>query len=499
MRNILSKIKEMYKDTGYHKQFIILFIVVEFTELSEIIILPRIIEKVLDVEIPTGNIKGLIFFSILYMVYLIVEYFLVLKHCEIRCILERKIQGNLREKIFSKLQEVNTKFYDYNETGTILQFLNNDVNLAGRLFADIVAEMFFLGLGRFTIIAVFMMIVNVNVTLLILGLYLLGFLVTLFFNRKTIKLIKDIRKINIQLYSLINEGINGFLSIKILDIVKEKENELDEKLKEYMNCNDKLEKVISIYNNIFLFITSSTTCIILYKVGISIMSGIATYAQVEILLEYSGHLKYNFDWFSRHLTNINKSYISYSKILEFLNNANVEELEEGEELQEVKSIEFADVNFSYDDNQKNIKNFSLYIDSKKKVALTGRTGAGKTTVTGLLCRFYEPVTGQIKINGRDYREYSIKSLREKIGYVMQNIEIFPNTIVDNIRFVNENISREKIVEIFKKLKLHDRVMRLENGYDTNIYDNPDILSTRRKAIIDFCKGNGERVRCYYFR
>jgi len=187
MRNILSKIKEMYKDTGYHKQFIILFIVVEFTELSEIIILPRIIEKVLDVEIPTGNIKGLIFFSILYMVYLIVEYFLVLKHCEIRCILERKIQGNLREKIFSKLQEVNTKFYDYNETGTILQFLNNDVNLAGRLFADIVAEMFFLGLGRFTIIAVFMMIVNVNVTLLILGLYLLGFLVTLFFNRKTIK------------------------------------------------------------------------------------------------------------------------------------------------------------------------------------------------------------------------------------------------------------------------------------------------------------------------
>jgi len=281
--------------------------------------------------------------------------------------------------------------------------------------------------------------------------------------------------------------------------LKEKENELDEKLKEYMNCNDKLEKVISIYNNIFLFITSFASCIILYKVGISIMSGIATYAQVEILLEYSGHLKYNFDWFSRHLTNINKSYISYSKILEFLNNANVEELEEGEELQEVKSIEFADVNFSYDDNQKNIKNFSLYIDSKKKVALTGRTGAGKTTVTGLLCRFYEPVTGQIKINGRDYREYSIKSLREKIGYVMQNIEIFPNTIVDNIRFVNENISREKIVEIFKKLKLHDRVMRLENGYDTNIYDNPDILSTRRKAIIEFCKGNGERVRCYYFR
>ena len=129
----------------------------------------------------------------------------------------------------------------------------------------------------------------------------------------------------------------------------------------------------------------------------------------------------------------------------------------------------------------------------------GRTGSGKTTIVNLICRFYEPKKGEIIINNGNYKEYNISSIRKRIGYVMQETQILPNTIIDNIRYVNKNITQKQIENIFKKLKLHDKITNFENGYNTDIYNNPDILSTRRKANYKFCKSNGNRCWCYYFR
>lgn len=112
---------------------------------------------------------------------------------------------------------------------------------------------------------------------------------------------------------------------------------------------------------------------------------------------------------------------------------------------------------------------------------------GKTTITNLLERLYEPQEGEIRINQKDYRKYSISSIREKIGYVMQEVQIVPNTIIDNIKYVNSKITKEEIIEIFKSLKLHEKIMSLPKGYQTNIYENPDILSTGERQIINFAR------------
>ena len=487
MGNKLKKLKEMYKDMGYNKQFIFLFILIESTVIMEIFTIPYIIKNIINIEIPEKNILGLLIFSAIYIILLLIQCYMVLKHCDMRCILKRKVQRDLREKVFNKLQDVKTKFYDDNEAGVILQYLQTDTQEAGALFPEIIVEMCFMGLARFTIIAIFMMFVDIKITFFILLIYIIGFLITLYFNKKTVKIINDIRKINILLYSLINEGINGFLTIKILNIVKEKEEELKSKLQEYNDRNNLLEKIISIYNNIFLFITSFSTSIIIYTSGINMMEGIASYSQIVLLLEYSGQLEYEFKWFTKHLTDFNKSFVSYSKILEFLKLENVEDLERGSELEKINSIEFKKVHFSYNGNQKNISDFSLKLDENKKVALVGKTGAGKTTITGLLCRFYEPIKGEILINGINYKEYNLESLRKRIGYVMQEVEIFPNTIIDNIRYSNKNITVENIEKIFKKLKLHDKIVELEKGYETDIYNNPDILSTGEKQLINFAR------------
>ncbi len=105
----------------------------------------------------------------------------------------------------------------------------------------------------------------------------------------------------------------------------------------------------------------------------------------------------------------------------------------------------------------------------------------------MLERLYEPQKGEIRINQKDYREYSISSIRDKIGYIMQEVQIVPNTIVDNIKYVNSKITKDEIVEIFKTLKMHEKIMSLPKGYQTNIYENPDILSTGEKQMISFAR------------
>lgn len=487
MKNKIKQIKEMYKISGHHKQFIILFIIIVGSEIIEIISIPYITKQMIDISIPSSNIKSLIIWGCVYIIFLLISCYLILKHCNIRSILKRKIQRDLREKVFYKMQEVKTKFYDENDTGVILQFLQTDVNESGAMFAEVVTEMIFMGLIRFTIVAIFLMFVDIKITLIILTLYIIGYLVTVFFNRKTVSLINKIRQINIELYNKVNEGIQGFLTIKILNIIKKKEEELKEILKEHELINNKLEKNVAMYNNIFAFVVSLSTAIIIYFAGIKVVQGVMAYVEIMLLIKYSGSLEFEFKWYIKHLTNFNKSFISFSKILNFLALDNVENLEDGEELEKINSIEFSNVNFSYTENEKNINNFNFRLNKNEKLALIGRTGSGKTTIVNLLCRFYEPDEGKIEINGINYLEYSISSLRKRIGYIMQETYIVPNTIIDNIKYVNKNITDEEIQNIFKKLKMHEKIMKLKDGYNTDIRSNPDILSTGERQMINFAR------------
>lgn len=479
----VKEIKLLYQKTGYHKKLILLFCVIVATVLIEVMTIPYLVRKILDIYIPGNNIKGLIIFVGIYIIVFIIQCYMVLMHCDMRCILKRLIQRDLREKIFSKLQYVKSKFYDENDTGIILQFLQDDSTKAGELFPIVITEMFVMGIIRFSIYTIFLLFINVKITLAILCLYVLGFFITLFVNKKTVEKIHQIRKINRDIYSYINEGIQSFFTIKTLGIIEKRSKELQLKLDEFTKSNIGLEKIVSMYKNVFELIISFSVVIIIYFGGLEVLQGIMTYATITLIIGYSSQLKYEFDWFLRHLTDFNQSVISYLKILQLLEMEDEELLDEGEELREkIKEIEFQNVSFSYDENVNVIKDFSFKATENERVALIGRTGSGKTTITNLLSRLYEVQKGQILINKKSSKNYSIKSIRDKIGYVMQDVIIVPDTIIDNIRYVNKDITVEEIEDIFKQLKLHNKILGLKDGYYTDIYNHPDLLSSRRTSI-----------------
>ena len=267
----------------YYKFFLLILV----TVIIEIVVVTYITKKIINIEIPNGNIKGIFIYSAIYILVILTQSYMVLKFCDMRCILQRIMQGELREKVFNKLQKVNTKFYDENTSGTIMQFMQNDTNDAGRLFPDVIVEMYFMGVMRFFIIAIFLILIDVKVTLLIVGLYVIGYAVTVYFNRKTIKELNEIRKTNIEIYTLINEGIQGFLTIKTLEIVENKIKELQAKLSEFTLQNKNVEKIVATYNSIFTFITSLSIPLIIYFSGNNVIKGLASYAEIMLLIDYS--------------------------------------------------------------------------------------------------------------------------------------------------------------------------------------------------------------------
>ena len=182
----------------------------------------------------------------------------------------------------------------------------------------------------------------------------------------------------------------------------------------------------------------------------------------------------------------NMSKISYERIEKILE-MEEENINVGKELNKVNSIEFENINFSYNENQNVLNDVSFKVNKNESIALIGRTGSGKTSLVNIICRFYDLQNGTIKINGEDYKNYSIKSLREKIGYIMQNVVIFDGTIIKNINYANKNISKEEIVEICKKLNLHKKIISLKDGYETKITSDTDIFSTGEKQLLNFTR------------
>lgn len=487
MKEKINNTEKMIKIQGYQKWFILLFLIIIGTQIFEICVIPKLITKIFDYNIPSKNITGLVVICAIYTGIMFITCYATLKHVMIRCWLQRWIQRDLKDKIFEKLQYVKKEFYDKNTIGTILQFLNDDSYNASRTFSIVVTEMFVMGIARFSIILLFLFLVNVNIATISLIIYVIGATITVYSNKSTINQIMEIRKINEDIYTYINESINGLVTIKTLDIIKHKEEELQKKLDLYQKEKIKLQKRITLYKNLFTIIISMSDILIVVLGGMNVIQGIFTYAQIVLFMEYSSELNHEFNWFINNISNFNKSYIAFHKIIEFLEADNIEDIKKGKKLNNIKKLSFQNVNFGYDLNGKIIKDITFQLKENESIAIVGKTGAGKSTITNLICRLYEPTAGEILINDENYLKYSISSIRNKIGYILQDIDILPNTILDNIKYVKKDISQEEVETIFKRLKMHDKIMNLKDGYNADIYNNPDILSQGEKQIINFAR------------
>ena len=387
----------------------------------------------------------------------------------------------VRKMTFDSASEI-----DKIKVGEILENIINDTQKIAIAYDAGFFRAYFAGALRLVGILIILMYLNIPIVTITFFIYIFGFFVTHIFNKKSIEFTKLKREANAKILNWSNEQVQGYSTIKSLEIEHERLMQVRGLILQYEKSANKLEKNIRIYTCLYDFIVSFVGILNILIGSIGVEQGWITYGAIIILARYISSPEEYAKWVieSFQIRNIGK--ISFERIDNILQKKE-EEINEGIELKEVNNIQFENINFSYDNEKNVLSDISFNVNKNESVALIGRTGSGKTSLVNLICRFYDLEEGTIKINGKDYKEYSIKSLRDKVGYIMQKVVIFDGTILENINYANKDISKEEIIEICKKLNLHNKIMSLKDGYETKISSDTDIFSAGEKQLLNFTR------------
>ena len=439
----------------------------------------------IEYAIPSKDIRLIVGLGVVYfgvsILRAIVTFFEDLNDAE----LNKSIEADYREKIYIKLQNTKQSELDRIRVGEILENIINDTKEFARWYGVGICRSYLAGVVRLVGTLAVLMYLNVPIVMIAFAIYLLGFAVTHIFNKKSISYTSLKRKINAKILNWSNEQVQGYSTIKALEIEQERLAEIKSLLVDYEDIVNKLEKNIRVYTCLYNFIVSFVGVTNILIGAISVESGIISYGAMIVLARYISSPETYARWVIEGFQIRNVGRLSYNRICDILN-MEEEDVNIGEKIDCINTVEFENVSFSYPKGNLGCAP-TVSVNKNESVALIGRTGSGKTSLVNLLCRFYDLNDGVIRINGVDYKNYSIQSLRNKIGYIMQKVVIFDGTIFDNINYANKDVSKNEIMDICKRLGLHDKIMMFENGYETRISADTDIFSSGEKQLLNFAR------------
>lgn len=482
----MNRFEEMFKYGNFQKRIVITFIEYMITSIIWIIIDQYMTYSLFDDAIAKENIKLVIFLSILMIVKIITNIAEGILNCILRHHLQRDFSHYARNDIYKKIINSKVEFFDKSNTGELVELVMNDSGNFSTFFTQ-----YGLQTSSYLVKTITYLIILLFVDLKLAAILAISYVIAngalIVSNKKTFSIINEIRKLNISITKWITEQINGYEIIKSMQFEEKRLDKMKELIDTYNTESSKLDKIVRKYIFIYDFFSLLTTLFVVWIGGLDILSGVITYGALMIFVNGTSTIKHFLDVFIRSVNSLNSSYISFVKILKF-NNDFLPENDCGKlSLKKINNIQIENLNFSYNENKQILNNINIEVGSNDKIAIIGKTGSGKTTLVNLLCRFYELKDGTIKINGQDYKKYKLSDLREQIGYVMQDVVIFEGNVFENINYANKKVSEEEIINICKKLNLHNKIISIEKGYKTNLNKNKDLLSQGEKQMINFAR------------
>ena len=435
-------------------------------------------------------IRRIIFNSVLMMAVSFICAFITRFKIRLTANVGQGVIYNLRRELFVHLQELPFSYYDDKPHGKIqvrvVNYVNNLSDLLSNGIVNTITDMFSL-----VFILIFMLYLNVRFTLICLcGLPILTAIV-LFVKSRQHKAwqIQSNKQSNLNAY--IAESVNGIRVTQ--SFVREGKNTevFNELNLDARNAWMNAVKYNFILSPVIENITVITTSII-YVLGISWLMHGDTVITVGLLTAFVGYVSR----FWSPITTLSNFYNSLLTAISYLERifesidapVNVHDKEGAVEMPEVKGeVEFQDVCFSYDDGVRILNHVSFRVKEGESYAIVGPTGAGKSTIVNLISRFYNVDSGQILIDHTDISDVTIHSLRTQMGVMMQDSFIFSGTIMDNIRYGNDEATDEDVIRAAKTVCAHEFIMTLEDGYQTQVNERGSRLSAGQRQLISFAR------------
>ena len=516
VKRLLSYI---FKD--YKWQFVLVIICIILSSISSVagslfiqVLIDDYIEPMIGIDNPvwTGLLKAIGVMGIIYIVGIIATLFYNIIIAKI----SQGVLRNIRNEMFVGMQKLPIKYFDTHTYGEVMSYYTNDVDSLREMISRSVPQF----ISSFiTIITVFcaMMYMSVYLTIMTLLFVIFMFIITGKVGGKASKYFVDRQKSLADVNGYIEEMISGQRVVKVFTYEDRAKKRFDELNNIHCNNATKANQYASILGPILNNVGHIQYAFVGFVGGMMALNnfGGLTLGAIASFISLSKSFLNPISQVSQQLNSIIMALAGAARIFNLMDEevevdngyvrlVNIEK--DGEEIREVNyntgcwawkkndeyielkgKIDFENVDFGYVDDKQVLYDVSLYAKPGQKIAFVGATGAGKTTITNLLNRFYDIKSGSISYDGIDIKDIKKDDLRKSLGMVLQDVNLFTGTIRDNIKYGRDDATDEDVVVAAKLANAHDFIMRLPNKYDTLIKGNGESLSQGQKQLISIAR------------
>lgn len=465
------------------------------------ILLPLFQRYAIDHFIEEGTTEGMFGFGVAYFAAILLQALFVILFTRGSMRIEMYFGRDLKRACFVHLQTLSFSYYNVTPVGYIHSRVMSDTNRIATMTAWNLFDMLW-SLAYVLGVFVAMLLLNVQLALLIILVVPAIAALTWYFQNRILHWNRKVRKLNSKITGAFNEGITGAKTSKTLVIEEQNHRQFQELTEEMRASSVRAARLSAVYIPLVLFVSSAATAVVLARGGFLVGRDLLLLGTLSAFTSYAVGIFEPIQQFARNLADFISMQASMERVTGLLHE--VPQVVDAPQVVEKYGdtfhpkrenwetirgeITFEDVSFRYPDGDEDVlSHFSLHIPAGATVAIVGETGAGKSTLVNLACRFFEPTEGRILIDGVDYRERSQLWLHSSIGYVLQSPHLFSGTVMENIRYGRLEASEQEVRRAAEAVSADTVVNKLEQGYDSPVGEGGDRLSTGEKQLISFAR------------
>jgi len=405
-------------------------------------------------------------------------------------VLGERVRYDLRQKMFGHLQDLSLSYYNRTPVGWIISRVTSD--------SDRVAELVTWGMldttwGIMNIITAgfFMALINWRLALVVGAAIPVLIVVASWFQKKIITEYRQVRKINSKITGAYNENITGVRVVKSLGREEANLREFGGLTGEMYKAGYRAAWLSALFLPVVQLITAMALGGIIWFGGLETQAGGMTIGGISAFVSYVTFMLFPIQEMARVYAELQHAVASAERIFSLVDAVpTVVDTQGAQDPGTLKGdIVFDDVSFAYDDapEEEILAGFDLQVKQGETVALVGPTGGGKSTIVNLLCRFFEPTKGQVRIGGTDYKQFSLHGIQSRIGVVLQTPHLFSGSVRENIRYGRLDAKDAEIEEAARLAGAHDFIVELDKGYDAEVGEGGNLLSVGQKQLISLAR------------
>lgn len=482
--NVFRDLIKFYK-IEYKKLYMLMFIVVISGLLQAVV--PLSIKLLTDDFITKQNLRGFIIAGLSFFSLVVISTLAIYSFYVFGGKLEYQVSKDIRKSVFEKIEKFSITNIKKYEIGELISRLTSDVQKLSEVFSWGVMDACHSIIVLLFSIAI-MLYLSFTLTVMLFLMLPIIYIVTLLFQKNILKFQRKVRDYNSKIIRSYTESLSYIKTIKALGIEEKKKNEFVSFNEKYRKYNLKSILISAIFVPTVMFIASIGVGFAFNFSSISVMKNIMTYGAFLSFLTYSFQIFEPFKMLAQIFTDLKSAQASAERVFQILYEDD-EIIEQKEtDLNFGGNIRFENVSFHYfDDDKLVLKDFNFEIKNGQSVAFIGSTGSGKSTIVNLICKFYDPTSGDIFLDGINYKNIDKTCLYNNLGYVLQQPQLFSISIKENIKFGNENATDEEIMEICNLLGIDEFISKLPDGIDTVIGESGYNISSGQKQLISFAR------------